>query len=52
MIFCFILGTLLGFVSLILGVQWYRRGACRGRWQARPVRVTPGLGMGRLGGTR
>ncbi|XP_054584783.1 LOW QUALITY PROTEIN: scavenger receptor cysteine-rich domain-containing protein SCART1 [Eptesicus fuscus] len=30
MIFCFILGTLLGFVSLILGVQWYRRGACRG----------------------
>ncbi|ELK36776.1 Putative scavenger receptor cysteine-rich domain-containing protein LOC619207 [Myotis davidii] len=30
MIFCFVLGTLLGCVSLILGVQWYRRGACRG----------------------
>lgn len=32
MIFCFVLGILLGCVSLILGVQWYRRGACRGRW--------------------
>ncbi|XP_014406044.1 PREDICTED: scavenger receptor cysteine-rich domain-containing protein SCART1 [Myotis brandtii] len=30
MIFCFVLGTLLGCVSLILGVQWYRRGTCRG----------------------
>lgn len=51
MIFCFILGTFLGFVSMILGVQWYRRGACRGRWEAWPLRMTQSLGMGRLGGT-
>nr|KAF6425659.1 scavenger receptor family member expressed on T cells 1 [Molossus molossus] len=31
MIFCFILGTLLGTVSLVLGVQWCRRrGFCKG----------------------
>ncbi|XP_059517971.1 scavenger receptor cysteine-rich domain-containing protein SCART1 [Myotis daubentonii] len=41
MIFCFVLGTLLGCVSLILGVQWYRRGACRGfgMWGTRPSEV-------------
>uniref|UniRef100_A0A8P0NSK9 SRCR domain-containing protein n=1 Tax=Canis lupus familiaris TaxID=9615 RepID=A0A8P0NSK9_CANLF len=34
MMLCFVLGTLLLAVSLVLGVQWYRgRRARRGRWQ-------------------
>lgn len=32
MTFCLVLGTLLVIVSLVLGVQWYRGRAHRGRW--------------------
>lgn len=48
MTFCIILGTLLGVVSLLLGAQWCRRTACRGRWCVRPVRVPWGLGVGKM----